>query len=244
LTGWAILSGAPIIAVFFVWKIVVETKGGVLEGWTIDQFITYQVLASLIFAINTPWSLAMSITNEIRLGEMNAYLMRPMHYGVYCLARYAGYNSVFLVLMVVPTATLLLILNEYLYFTSAANLIGMIAAIMVGYGIQFTATFCFAMLAFWWDEVTSVFFAYVLIARFAAGETLPLHLLPDWLQGVFQWTPFPNIASFPVRTYMGEIGPQAYWLGMLNGVVWVVVLGFLAMLLWRRGMKKYGAYGG
>jgi ABC-2 type transport system permease protein len=58
------------------------------------------------------------------------------------------------------------------------------------------------------------------------------------------FTPFPYQMYFPVALYMGKISGADLWSGLLAQFLWVVLAYAFARFMWRRGVKKYSAFGG
>jgi ABC-2 type transport system permease protein len=49
---------------------------------------------------------------------------------------------------------------------------------------------------------------------------------------------------FPVSVYMGKVAGAALWQGLAVQFLWVLLMYALARFMWRRGIKKYSAFGG
>jgi ABC-2 type transport system permease protein len=77
-----------------------------------------------------------------------------------------------------------------------------------------------------------------------SGYLLPLELFPSWLLRFVRFSPFPYVLSFPVETMLG-LQTRVHSLEAL-GMQWLYVAFFFAsaIMLWRRGVRRYAAYGG
>jgi ABC-2 type transport system permease protein len=77
-----------------------------------------------------------------------------------------------------------------------------------------------------------------------SGYLLPLELLPRWLGAIVEWSPFPYLLSYPVQTVLGLLDRGAALRAL--GISWLYASGFvlLALVLWRRVLLRYAAYGG
>ncbi|MGH7953995.1 MAG: ABC-2 family transporter protein, partial [Limisphaerales bacterium] len=56
--------------------------------------------------------------------------------------------------------------------------------------------------------------------------------------------PFPYQLYFPISIYMGKVAGEKLALGLLTQLLWVLLAYTLARFAWRRGIKKYSAFGG
>jgi ABC-2 type transport system permease protein len=48
----------------------------------------------------------------------------------------------------------------------------------------------------------------------------------------------------PIAIYMGKIAGAGVWFGLLGQLLWVLLAYVTARFMWRRGVKKYAAFGG
>jgi len=246
LLGWAILGGAPLIASYVLWVAVFSTKpeGASVSGYTFPVLITYQMIAHLLYSLCTGWSVMHTITEEIRNGEMNRYLVRPVPYGLYRAVAFCGYNTVYFVILILPAATVLLLLGDDFVFTNWGNVALGTAAMVIGYWIQYLIVYLFSLLAFWLDEVAALFYVYIIVSKFASGEMVPVDMFPAWLIAILEWTPFPSVIWFPLQIYLDRLDGPAIAHGFLVGASWLAILILFARLMWKRGINRYCAYGG
>ena len=72
----------------------------------------------------------------------------------------------------------------------------------------------------------------------------PLDMMPPAIQHALAFTPFPSMLYAPIAIYMGKISGNGIALGLLTQLFWVTMMYALARFMWRRGIKKYAAFGG
>ncbi len=101
-----------------------------------------------------------------------------------------------------------------------------------------------AMLAFWLLEISTFIFILFAFEYIASGHMFPLGVLPSAVERILFLTPFPYQMYFPVSVYMGKVAGAELWQGLAVQFLWVVLMYALARFLWRRGIKKYSAFGG
>ncbi|MEO8205988.1 MAG: ABC-2 family transporter protein, partial [Chthoniobacterales bacterium] len=110
--------------------------------------------------------------------------------------------------------------------------------------IQFLIAYSIAMLAFWILEISTVVFLLYSFEYFLSGRLFPLDIMPHGLQSVLKWLPFTYELYFPVAVFMQEIKGRALFEGLLIQAGWSIVLYFVAITMWRTGVRKYEAVGG
>jgi ABC-2 type transport system permease protein len=101
-----------------------------------------------------------------------------------------------------------------------------------------------AMLAFWLLEISTFIFILFAFEYVASGHLFPLDLLPPALEHVLFFTPFPSMLYTPIGIYMGKIVGADIVRGLVVQLIWVLMGYALARFAWRRGIKKYAAFGG
>jgi len=100
------------------------------------------------------------------------------------------------------------------------------------------------MLAFWMLEISTFIFILFAFEYIASGHLFPLDLFPLALQHALCFTPFPSMLSTPIGIYMGKISGLGIGQGLLRQLLWLLLAYGLARFAWRRGIRKYAAFGG
>ena len=96
------------------------------------------------------------------------------------------------------------------------------------------------LIAFWFLEVSSLLFIYMMLNYFLSGHMIPLDLLPGWVE----WLPFKYLAYFPCKLALGKYTHAQMGQELLIELVWVGALIWLNRWVFARGLRRYGAYGG
>ena len=99
-------------------------------------------------------------------------------------------------------------------------------------------------LSFYVDSAASLFEVWMGLFGVFSGYLVPLELFPPWLAALARFLPFRYMLAFPVEMAIGML-PRERALAEL-GVQWafVAVLGLLAAAAWRRGLRRFAAFGG
>jgi ABC-2 type transport system permease protein len=108
------------------------------------------------------------------------------------------------------------------------------------------------MLGFWVLETASIVFAYMLVQYLLSGHMFPIDMLagiPTGVAGVsladvVRWLPFEYTAYFPAAVWLGKVRGAALARDLAIEAAWVVVMACACRLAWRRGTRRYAAYGG
>ena len=99
-------------------------------------------------------------------------------------------------------------------------------------------------IAFWTLEISAVQLIVTWITDLLGGGIVPLLFFPAAVQQAVFALPFAAMFSTPLLIYVGEITPDRYLPAMGLQVLWIVVLGIAATLMWRAGARRVVVQGG
>ena len=231
----------PAIALGIWWSIA---GGGDVQGYTRDAFVQYFFGVTLINQVTLAWD-AWYIDRWIREGELNFRLARPInpvHEAVadniaYKVRTASGVVALWLLIALFWPAARLPFTPERWALTALAALLAA--------GIRFFNGYATGLLAFWTTRVTALMELQLGVSLFLSGRIAPLALLPPKVVAVASFLWFPSILAFPVDVLTGHVAtPDAYLRGLATQALWLVVWWALYLLVWRRGIRHYGAVGG
>jgi len=216
-----------------------------INGFTFHETLTYFVvlfaLQFLVGAFNEDYQ----VSEEIRNGLINQFLLKPINYYAYRLSIFASARVVSGAIVLIPLAIAIPVLRHSLtlHFVPWRWLLAIPATAMAG-AIQFTLAYCFGLLTFWFLEIQGFVILSMAVETILGGQMFPLDLLPHRLYQVAEVLPFYYQMYFPAAILTGRIDHLGALRGLLIQAVWVGLLLSLGYLLWRRGLRRYTAVGG
>ena len=230
--------------VFILWTAAYEGSleiGGFNVGQTMTYFVMLLVLQFFIGAFNEDYQ----ISEEIRNGIINQFLLKPINYFLYRFTIYMSARLVSGLLVLVPIAVAFPLIKDYITFPDELwrLALGFPATLMAGI-IQFSIAYCFGMLTFWFLEIQGFVILSLAIETMLGGQMFPLDLMPDWVFRLAQFLPFYYQMYFPAAILTGRIDHALAVQGLLVQGIWVVALLALNRLLWTRGLRRHTAVGG
>ena len=168
-----------------------------------------------------------------------------MDYLAYRLCLFFSGRLAFIMMAIVPLAVFIFCYRAY--FVLPVNGVALVVfplSLLLTALLQFFISYAMAMLAFWLLEISTFIFILFAFEYLASGHLFPLALLPAPLFHTLLFTPFPYLLYFPISIYMGKIAGADLWLGLGIQAGWVLLAYLFARFMWRRGIKKYSAFGG
>ena len=238
----------PILTTVLLWKAVYAGAGtSTIAGFTFEQTIAYLLLVNISRMFSSMPGLAGGIARDIREGTIKKYLLQPLDMIAYLLSYRFAHKAAYILSSAIPYAVLFVICRSYFVglvptdpWTWAAYALSLILSFLVGFFFETTV----GMVGFWFLEVTSLLYIVMTLNFFISGHMLPLDFLgPRW-GAILKALPFQYLAYFPAVVFLGKVKGRALVWGLLGELAWA--LAFIAMSRWlfRRGLRRYGAYGG
>ena len=235
---------AEIGVAYFLWTaIFVSTGSDNIGGYDLAGMINYYVFVALLGRLIRGRE-AFSVSTDIYEGGLTKFLVFPANYFFFKLTEHLAFMTLSLFQLLLGLLCFILIFD----FNASAFLT--FSGLTMGLGLGVLASlFYFALLctielvAFWADNVWSLTVMTRFILGFFGGLLLPITLFPEWAQDLLYYTPFPAMASMPIRLLTGELGFNEFLSGVLTLSVWSIPLALIMFLVWRRGIYQYTGVG-
>jgi ABC-2 type transport system permease protein len=240
----AVFSFVHLAYVFILWGSAFHGQteiGGFSLQSTLTYFVTMLLLQFFISAFNEDYQ----ISEEIRNGLINQFLLKPINYFLYRISIFVAARLVTGMLAVIPFLILLPLLWNYLTFPHELWRVGIgIPALIMSATIQFSIAYCFGMLTFWFLEIQSFIILSMSIETVLGGQIFPLDLMPAGIYQLSKYLPYYYQMYFPAAIITGRIDYAQAVGGLGIQIFWTVALLAIAELLWRRGLRRHTAVGG
>jgi len=234
----------PLMATILLWRAIFQDQDQV-QGYTLAQMTTYYLVVSLVDMVTGVTDDDWQIAADIREGTISQFLLKPLNYLVYRLCLYFSGRVIYTAFALLPVGVFIALLHDYAVLPPGWGALAAFLVSLVLTGLlQFLISFTMAMLAFWVLEVSTFIFVLFALEYLAGGHLFPLDLLPPAVERILAFTPFPYQLYFPVSIYLGRTTGADLWQGLAIQALWVVLAATLARIVWSRGVRRYGAYGG
>lgn len=237
-----VLMLAEPLVYLMVWRIVAEEQGGEVDGFTPARFAAYYIAWSLVRTATQSGS-PHNWEGDIRDGRMSGLLMRPMHPIHQDMARWMGFVVV-RVLTWLPAGAVLCIAFRPQVDTSPGQVAVFGFALASALVMRTIVNDAVGVAAFWVTRILAIGSLVQVVELLTSGRLVPLALMPDWAQAVSWVLPFRWMFSFPIEVLIGPMSGADLAGGVAMQVVWLVALYAGFQLMWRRGVRRYGAFGG
>jgi ABC-2 type transport system permease protein len=237
--------GSVLLRVFLLstlWTALYRNNGE-QAGITLSAMITYATLAlllDLIYGVNG----AYVIREKIREGSIAIDLMRPISVPFYVLADTVG-QTMFASLQIIPALALSLLLVHLNAPPTFGAAIAFVAAVLLGFVVNFFLDLIMATITFWTMEIFGVQLMVQFISSLLSGSLVPLYFFPSGIiQELAFASPFAAIYNAPLSIYIGKVAGTQILTTLGSQVMWALVFGVVALGLWRLGERQVVIQGG
>jgi ABC-2 type transport system permease protein len=236
----------PIVTQVFLWKAIYEARGDQsIAGYTYNDMVAYYVLTYVSRAFSSMPGLATGIASQVRTGEIKKYLIQPVDLVGFLLLSRIAHKLIYFVIAAGPYALLIFILRDYFPgWPSPEIFLGYIASLVMAFLLGFFLEATLGMIGFWFLEVSSLLFVYMLFSFFLSGHMFPLDIVPGGWAEILKIIPLQYLAFFPAAVALGKIQGQELVIGLAVQAAWVLFFMVACRVSLRSGIKRYSGYGG
>ena len=236
----------PIVTQIFLWTAVFAAAGsGNLAGYSRDDVVAYYLLTMLARAFSSMPGLATGIARQVREGEIKKFLIQPIDLISYLLLARIAHKLVYYLVATGPFALVYYLCRGFFPGWPEPGvfvvfLISLPMAFLLGFFMEATM----GLIAFWFLEVTSLIFVYMLFTFFFSGHMFPLEFLPGIWGTIVDFMPFKYLAYFPAAVFLGKVQGTEMVMGLVIQAAWVLLFIFLCRRAMHAGFHRYSGFGG
>jgi ABC-2 type transport system permease protein len=238
---WILTGSLPLI-MLAVWIGKAAASGGAVGDYTPQRFAAYFLSAWFSQQMVVAW-VSWELDFQIRQGQLSPKLLRPLDPFWEHVAAHVTERLVRLPFMIAVVAAGLFLVPGTQLTPDWQHVLAYFLSINLAFLIRFLIAYSIGLMAFWWEQAVALDELYFVVAAFLTGSFAPLDLYPASARAIIEWLPFPYIIFYPVQILNGALS----WAetGRVIGVqlLWLLVFILLRGLLWRRGLRRYGAMG-
>jgi ABC-2 type transport system permease protein len=241
----------PIVTQIFLWGAVFAGLGAVgtsrtqIAGYSYADFIAYYLLTMISRALSSMPGLASGIARDIRDGTVKKYLVQPIDMVTFLFLYRIAHKLVYYLIAAIPFALVFYLCRSYFHgWPDAPTMLAFLISLVLSFLLGFFLDATIGMIGFWFLEVSSLLFVYMLFNFFFSGHMFPIDMLPGIWGDLVRMLPLQYLAYFPAAVFLGKVtGPELVW-GLWIEFFWTVFFLLTSRLAFQYGVRRYGAYGG
>jgi ABC-2 type transport system permease protein len=239
----------PIVTQIFLWGAIYSAASRDpsrrMNGYTYRDMVAYYLLVMVSRAFSSMPGLSEGVASSIRDGTIKKYLTQPIDMLGYLFWYRVAHKLVYYIVAAVPFALVFWLCRGYFDGWPDGLTIGSwVAALVLSFFVGFLMEALIGLIGFWFLEVSSLVFIYMMINYFLSGHMIPLDWLPDVISRPVQFLPFKYLAYFPAAIMLHRYTHAELARELLIELGWVLALFAANRIAFARGVRHYGAFGG
>jgi len=237
---WVLATTMPLV-MLALWTAVAQ--GAPIGRYGQAEFISYFLATFVVRQLTGSWAF-WEINFDVRNGTLALRLLRP----VYPLWAYAAENIAAVPMRCVvslPVAAVLLLVvgarsmthDPWLWMLWIVSVIG-------AWLITLLVNFLVGCASFFVESSVKLMDAWGVLFFVLSGYLIPVDLFPEPLRRVVDWLPFRYQIGLPVELMTGAHGRATALALLARQWTWVSLALGATFITWRRGVRRFEAYGG
>ena len=233
---WLLGSLVMVLGTILVWYINFSGKSNFEIEFS--QVFTYFIVGeALIFGS----AIQFDIGENIQDGKLISRLLRPTDCLFYYVCRAFGYQFFENISKLLIYSFIGLIFAQFLILPSFWNFCFFILLSVLAYFINTLIGIIVGLTAFWFTAFFGSASFFDNLKLLFSGKFFPLHALPIFRFSSF--LPFAFTFYHPMQIYLGKYDNFQIILVFLGGILWCILLYFLARFVFKMGLRRNESVG-
>src|SRR5205085_10151196 len=110
----AVFGLIPLAGTVFLWRAVFREPGGGMNGYDYGSMIYYYLLTIIVSNLVTPTEDEWQIASDIREGQINSFLTKPVNYLAYRFSIFLSGRLVYTAVTLPPIAAIFIYFHSYI----------------------------------------------------------------------------------------------------------------------------------
>jgi len=241
----------PIVTQIFLWWAVFESltasgKTDGIAGYSFHDMVAYYLLTMIARAFSSMPGLASGIALQIRNGEIKKFLIQPVDMLGFLLLSRIAHKLAYYSVAIGPFALVFFLCRGFFQdgWPAADVIVVFLVSLVMSFLLGFFLEACIGLVGFWFLEVSSLLFIYMLLNFFLSGHMFPLDLLWQPWRTMVDLLPLKYLAYFPAAVFLGKIPRERMYFELSMEALWLLAFIVLSRLAFYRGVRRYSAFGG
>jgi len=188
--------------------------------------------------------LASGIARDVRDGTVKKYLTQPIDMLGYLFWHRVAHKLVYYFVATGPFLVVFYLCRDYFEgWPDALTVTAWVLSLLMAFLVGFLLESLIGLISFWFLEVSSLVFIYMMLNYFLSGHMIPLNFLGGFGEWV-QYLPFTYLAFFPASVMLNHYTHSELVIELGIEAAWIIALFIANRIAFARGVRRYGAFGG
>lgn len=230
------------VVMMYVWSALEKSSIGITTS--LDILILYSAISTLITCIIQQNQISTFFQNEIICGNIGQKLIRPVPIEVMAIWNSIG-NSItgLLIYGLTFIIALYFLIDVNVNITLFSGIMFWIS-LLLGYGIYVLIDLICAYTCFYIHKGSTVEHLFEALFMAFSGQIIPSFMLPHWFQEISYFFPVRLVYEDPISILLNMLTIEQLFFTFIREIVWISILGSIALMLNRIIRKKVFIQGG
>lgn len=225
-----------------VWRTVALESPNSLGIWTPDTLVNYAILSTLIkvsYGRNE-----YLLINKIKSGDIAYDLLKPYSIPMMYVSDSLGVSFFQLFARAIPLLIFSILFFGVIPEVNILSFIKFLPTYLFSFILFLLFGFLFSSLAFYFTEVFSFIILYGALVTLLSGSVIPISFFPEQFMNLINWTPFPYLYYYPTAVLLGTTLSMSYDELILRYFFEMGIVGCVAFIIYKSGIRKLEFAGG
>lgn len=226
----------------FIWSVLFKQKQ-LIGGYDFSSMVTYYIVARIIDQLYT-LDPSKVLAEDVVTGSLSTHLIKPYHYLGYMWGRAVGRRLARTLPSLIFVIAIFIVFNSSLVFpNSIIQTTLFILSVMLAWLLMFEIAIFVGETSFWISKISGINSAINQTILLLGGMWAPISLFSPIAQKIMGFLPFQYLYFHPIQIYQNKISIPVALHGLGIETVWILIIGVLIIVLWKKGIRRYEAYG-
>lgn len=225
-----------------LWQYIYKDPNEIINGYTMQQMIWYVLLTEILWFGSRNKILTREISEDIKSGNISYNINKPYNYVFYILAKHLGEITIkFLLFSLVGIIIGIVFLGKIPNF-NFNNIIFIAITTILGILINSIIRITISIISFWIEDSTPFHWIYDKMIL-VLGTLFPIEMYPTFLRPIIELTPIYVITYGPVKLII-DFSMSNFIRIFTAQFIYLIVVLFILLILYEKGVKKLNVNGG
>lgn len=238
---WRMRQFLSAVLALTVWQ-TIYTQTNTIQSYSAADMFSYVFLASILQStiLATPLH---GIANHVWSGGLSNELVKPVNIYAYFAVQDIADKLRNIGFIVGESLLLYWLFQPTLLVPNLQTAIIFILWSLAAAVLYFWINLAFGALGFYSPQTWGPKFLFFVIVDVTAGKLFPLDILPEPVQTVLSFTPFPYLGFFQTQLFLGRLDASEIMHHSLVLLFFCVATALAVVKIWGRSLKHYTAVG-
>jgi len=239
----------PIVTQIFLWWAIFDSLAAAgsnrIADYSFQDMVAYYLLTMVARAFSSMPGLASGIALQIRNGEIKKFLIQPVDMLGFLLLNRIAHKLAYYSVAIAPFALVFFLCRGFFSGWPAWDVLVVFSiSLILSFLLGFYLEICIGLVGFWFLEVSSLLFIYMLLNFFLSGHMFPLDLLWQPWRTIVDVLPLKYLAYFPAAVFLEKIPREQMYRELGIQAAWLLFFIVMSRIAFHRGVRRYSAFGG